>query len=249
LNDDLLNDFLLESFPNPERKGCPDEETLKAFAEDRLPPGSPVLSHVSTCSECYREYRHYRQDWKEGSSGTGPVLAPDQTILQFPSSAPTQQKPSARPFRGWAIAAGLAVILGTGLYFVREQHPGIAAGAIVAPNAKSVGVDVDLFNAVTARGGSDEATPLEQVSLPSSVVNLVVTLPRFSQTGPYQVLVSKDRPGHDVVARGTGQAVEVTKKVRLIVSLDLRQAAPGMYFLATVRGSDNGTYYYPLKIN
>jgi hypothetical protein len=52
-----------------------------------------------------------------------------------------------------------------------------------------------------------------------------------------------------VAARGTGEAVEVKKKVRLVVNLDLRQAAPGMYFLATVRGSDSGTYYYPLKID
>ena len=33
------------------------------------------------------------------------------------------------------------------------------------------------------------------------------------------------------------------------VVLDLRAAKAGMYFLATVRGADNGVYYYPLKIN
>jgi hypothetical protein len=33
------------------------------------------------------------------------------------------------------------------------------------------------------------------------------------------------------------------------VVLDLRPAKAGMYFLATVRGADNGIYYYPLKIN
>ena len=45
-----------------------------------------------------------------------------------------------------------------------------------------------------------------------------------------------------------GEASEIDKKVKLSVNLDLRHAAPGTYFLATVRGSDNGTYYYPLKI-
>jgi hypothetical protein len=34
-----------------------------------------------------------------------------------------------------------------------------------------------------------------------------------------------------------------------VVTLDLRTAQAGEYFLATVRGADNGTYYYPLKIN
>jgi hypothetical protein len=251
LNDDLLDDFFLESFPNPERKGCPDDETLQAFSEDRLPPGNPVLSHVSACSECYREYLHYRQDWKEASED-GAVLAPRaQTSAPIPIAAPQQPRPAVRPLRGWAIAAGLAVVLGTGFYFAHEHHSAPAEGGLVASNVSpSPGsVDVDLFNAVTARGGGDDATPLEQVSLPSSLVNLSVTLPRFSQSGPYQILVSKDRAGLDVVARGTGQAVETEKKVRLTVSLDLRQTAPGTYFLATVRGSDNGTYYYPLKIN
>lgn len=249
MNDDLLNDFLLEAFPNPERKGCPDDETLKAFAEDRLLPGNPVLSHVSSCSECYREYRHYRQDWKEASSNDAAAATRAHSSVPSSSAFPKQQKPSVPPFRGWAIAAGVTVVLGTGLFFAHRHHPAPAAGALVASDANSIGVDVDLFNAVTTRsGGDDEATPLEQVSLPSSVVNLSMTLPRFSQIGPYQILVSKDRAGRDVVARGTGQAFETDQKVRLSVSLDLRHTAPGMYFLATVRGSDNGTYYYPLKI-
>jgi len=34
-----------------------------------------------------------------------------------------------------------------------------------------------------------------------------------------------------------------------VVTLDLRTAQTGEYYLATVRGADNGTYYYPLKIN
>ncbi len=248
MNDDLLNDFLLESFPNPERKGCPDDETLKAFAEDRLPPGNPVLSHIASCSDCYREYRHYRQDWKEEGSESAAGAEHAPASVPLPILVLNQQKPSASPFRGWAIAAGLAVVLGSGLYFAHEHHPAPPTGAMVASSAGPIRVDVDLFNAVTTRGGGDDATPLEQVSLPSSVVNLSVTLPRLSQTGPYQILVSKDRAGNDVVARGAGQAVQADTKVRLSVNLDLRQAGPGMYFLATVRGADNGTYYYPLRI-
>ena len=38
-------------------------------------------------------------------------------------------------------------------------------------------------------------------------------------------------------------------KVTLNVALDLRAAKTGAYFLATIRGADNGTYYYPLKVN
>ena len=75
-----------------------------------------------------------------------------------------------------------------------------------------------------------------------------MTLPRFSESGPYEILVSKDRAGQNVVACGRGNAVQAGRKVNLVVTLDLRKTAPGAYFLATVRGSDNGTYYYPLKV-
>ena len=37
-------------------------------------------------------------------------------------------------------------------------------------------------------------------------------------------------------------------RLLLEVTLDLRRAQVGSYFLATVRESDNGTYYYPLKV-
>ena len=54
---DLINEFFLEAFPNPERVDCPPEETLVALAEERLLPGDPTLLHVASCSECYAEYR------------------------------------------------------------------------------------------------------------------------------------------------------------------------------------------------
>jgi hypothetical protein len=254
LNDDLLNDFLLEAFPNPERKGCPEEKTLRAFAEDRLPAGHPILQHVASCSECYAEYRHYRQDWKELSgesahSGTlAPRNEPDPLVPKRPVASTQAARSKVLP---WAVAAALLLVAGSGLYFVKERHSPGSAGALVASSAGPVAANVDLFNAVTVRGGGngDEPMPLKEVSVPSSVVQLNVTLPRFSESGPYRIVVAKDRAGTDIVARGIGDAVDVQGKVSVVVTLDLRNAAPGMYFLATVRGSDNGTYYYPLKVN
>lgn len=244
MNDDLLNDFLLEAFPNPERKGCPDDDTLQAFAEDRLPPGNPVLSHISSCSECYREYKHYRQDWLEAGGKLAATRPAPPTPIDVRVPAPTRPRKSV----AWAIAAALTLVIGGSAYFFAGHRNTPAPGALVTSVATPVDANVDLFNAVTARGSSEDSLPLKQVSLPSSVVKLSVTLPRFSQTGPYSILVSKDRAGSDVVAHGTGDAVAAADKVRLVVTLDLRNTAPGMYFLATVRGSDNGTYYYPLKV-
>ena len=65
MNRELIKDFLRESFPNPERKGCPGEDVLQALAEDRISPNEPALLHVGSCSECYREYLHLRRELEE----------------------------------------------------------------------------------------------------------------------------------------------------------------------------------------
>jgi hypothetical protein len=106
---------------------------------------------------------------------------------------------------------------------------------------------IDLFNHGTVRGAADP-NPLEAVSLPSTLVHLHLILPRFSEPGSYVVAVSKDRAGTAIAARGSGKTVADGPRLFLDVPLDLRGAPAGSYFLATVRESDNGTYYYPLNV-
>lgn len=60
---DVINNFFLESNPNPDRVGCPDESTIKALAEDRLPVTHPGRLHMARCSECFAEYRGFRLKW------------------------------------------------------------------------------------------------------------------------------------------------------------------------------------------
>ncbi len=62
---ELLEEFFLEAFPNPERVGCPDEDAMQALAENGPVANDPVLQHVASCSECYREYGHLRREHSE----------------------------------------------------------------------------------------------------------------------------------------------------------------------------------------
>lgn len=241
---DLIRDYLLDAHPNPERIGCPDEKTLKDLAEDRLPLEEPARLHLASCSECVAEYLGYRNEWKQAESER---VKPDRSLR------PTAPFPM-RPRQGlpkWAIpiAASLLVLAGgAALFKVNSDHSHRAVE--VASNAP-LDANVDLFEATTARGAGPEedAAPLQEVALPAAVVHLHVTLPRFSQSGQYKIMVSTDRAGTKVVAMGTGLARENANKVTVNVTLDLRSAKPGAYFLATVRGSDNGTYYYPLQVD
>src|ERR1700744_6590478 len=60
-----MKDFFLETNPNPERIGCPEERTLRALAADRLPKSHPARLHLASCSECFAEFRGFRGDWEQ----------------------------------------------------------------------------------------------------------------------------------------------------------------------------------------
>jgi hypothetical protein len=51
----LLERTASEDHPNPERKGCPSQETLAAFAQNprEFPMDDPIFEHVQNCSPCF----------------------------------------------------------------------------------------------------------------------------------------------------------------------------------------------------
>lgn len=217
----FLKDYFLEANANPKRVGCPPEEKLKAVAENRLPVGDPARLHLASCSECFAEYRGYKGEW------------------EVRRSARTRMA-------GWAAAACAVAILGGGTW---KYHRDNAEHLAQMKLASGIPVEAraDLFDEGTLRG-IEGTNRLHEASLPAAVVHLTIVLPRFSEPGRYLIRVSKDKAGNHVVAQGMGDAETFDRKTAAVVTLDLRAAPSGEYFLATVRGADNGTYYYPLKI-
>jgi hypothetical protein len=220
---DLIKNYFLEANPNPERIGCPDEATIKALAQDRLPASHPGRLHMAGCSDCFAEYRGFRLKWLERRKGRRRVLS-------------------------WAIAASLTLFAAAGgIWEFQHLRSGSHPASETAANAP-VDAQMDLFNAGTFRGANDGVNELQSVMLPAALVHLAVTLPRFSDAGQYVVLVSKDKNATQIVAKATGRAQEMNGREILNITLDLRSAKNGTYFLATVRGEDAGAYYYPLTI-
>lgn len=93
---DIVRQFFLEENPNPERVGCPTEETLRAAAENRLPLNDPARLHMADCSECFAEYRGYRLDWE-------------------------RKQAAKRRFIGWAVAAALLICVVGGSFALRRH--------------------------------------------------------------------------------------------------------------------------------
>ena len=56
------------------------------------------------------------------------------------------------------------------------------------------------------------------------------------------------KSGSDPVAKGIGSAVSDGSRELVSVTLDLRSAKTGPYFLSTTRAQDEASYYYPLDI-
>lgn len=217
---DIIEKFFQEANPNPERKGCPDSETLKRLAENTLPVGHPARSHLAECSPCYREFLKLNQDHRASR------LKVVQNRLR--------------------VAAALAACVGlgaVGLHYISKK-----LSVPVTTNISSLVRTIDLYNVGTLRGTEPNRID-NSILLPAAPLKLRVILPRFSQSGHYRVGIVPDRSGRPILAEGFGPAVIDGPRQVVTVMLNLTSAPPGLYFLLTTRGNDDASYYYPVKIN
>ena len=61
---EALRRTFLDGYPNPERRGCPGSDILKAIASGKLTleEAEPWIHHLSACSPCTREFSELRKD-------------------------------------------------------------------------------------------------------------------------------------------------------------------------------------------
>ena len=207
---------------------CPDDSFLRAYA---VRPGSVSLSdprvrHVTSCNHCLPRLLEMRSSTKAA-------------------------RPSLR--RATAIAALCGVCLVAGFlgakYWMSRQHARQIANQAASPQRAAVVVDktLDLTNYGTYRGlGAQPSRP--PLNLPAALLQLNLILPRFSQAGAYTIMVAGDRDGNGRMACATGIATTAGNQTKLTVTLDLRGAKPGAYFLLTELSGEQDFYSYQLNI-
>ena len=205
---------------------CPDDAFLQRYAAK---PGSFSLSdsrvqHVTSCGHCL------------------PVLLDLR-------SARAVHRPS--PLRTAAIASLCAACLIVGFvgarYWNRQRVP--VSNSQVEQQAFAV-IDrtVDLTNYGTPRG-AQEQPPKPPLDLPAALLHVNLILPRFSEAGPYTIIVVAGREGTNRIAYATGIATIVGDQTKLTITLDLRRARPGSYVLLTEQSGQDDWYSYPLRIH
>lgn len=228
-----LQEHVLEKYPNPDRIGCIDRETLKVWVSspEKLDLSDPKYLHVLKCAECTRELIELR---KERNDKRGRVQVP-----------PVLKEKSNRAGRRWVgSVVTLVCCLGiAGVAYWRIHLPGSTSEqAEVTP----LGETIDLSQAGTTRGGETSTVP--PVVLPRRVVSAHILLPYFSPGGRYVVSVTKDRNGASAKAEGSAVASVNGSHADLTVRLDLRNLVAGTYYLATTHEGDRASYYYPLTV-
>lgn len=230
-----LQEHVLERHPNPERIGCIDPATLKAwvYSPQKLHLSDRKYLHVLQCAECTRELIELRKQRNEESSRPSPTGA----IVATTAKGPVEWR--------WAgIAAILILCVAAGGLTYWRIHSRILVSRNVS--ATPLGETIDLSKAGTTRGG--ETSTVAPVMLPRRVVKARILLPYFSPGGKYVVWVTMDRKGSPAKAEGEGTASVSGFHADLTVTLDLRNLPEGTYYLATTHEGDQASYYYPLSI-
>ena len=204
---------------------CPDDSFLREYAAK---PGSFSLSdsrvqHVTSCGHCL------------------------PALLEFRSAAAVRRP---APARLAAVAALCAACLIVGFVVAKYwNHQGPLASNPPAGQQASAVVDrtLDLTNYGTFRG-AEEQPPKPPLNLPAALLHVNLILPRFSEAGPYTIIVVAGREGTSRIAYATGNATLVGNQTELTVTLDLRRAKPGSYVLLTELSGQDDWYSYPLRI-
>jgi hypothetical protein len=204
---------------------CPDDSFLREYAAR---PANFSLSdrrvqHVTSCGHCL------------------------PALLEF-RSAVAVRRPA--PTRVAAIAVLCAVCLIVGFVVAKywnRQSPLTSNPPAGQQASAAIDRTLDLTNYGTFRG-AEEQPPKPPLNLPAALLHVNLILPRFSEAGPYTIIVVAGREGANRIAYGTGIASTVGNQTKLTVTLDLRRAQPGNYVLLTELSGQDDWYSYPLRI-
>jgi len=204
---------------------CPDDSFLREYAAR---PGSfslsdPRVQHVPSCGHCL------------------------PALLDFRSTVAVR-RPAVAHIAAIAILSAACLIVGfvVAKYWNR-QNP-VASNPPAGQQASAV-IDrtLDLTNYGTFRG-TEEQPPKPPLNLPAALLHVNLLLPRFSEAGPYTIIVVAGREGTNRIAYATGTASIAGNQTKLTVTLDLRHAKPGSYVLLTELSGQDDWYSYPLRI-
>ena len=181
--------LLQGGFPNPERSGCPDKETLRAIAARNLSLEQVVewVDHVGFCSPCYVEYDALRRQ------------VVNRRWMQF-----------------GAIGAGIAIVVALGIWawFGGWGHLRNEAGAYQVCR-----LDLRNRFILRGGGDQSPKPPAAPLELSRGRLDLELDLPTGSREGQYEVQVLEQQGKPVASAGGTAKIENYVTVLQVKVDL------------------------------
>jgi hypothetical protein len=59
-----VREEILNSYPNPERVGCPVSAMIREVAFREELTKDPAWEHITHCSPCYAEFLKFKEEWR-----------------------------------------------------------------------------------------------------------------------------------------------------------------------------------------
>lgn len=220
MENDPIEELLLRAYPNPERKGCPDSNTLQALAHKTVPHDDPAWQHIWKCSPCFAEFKQLRD-----------------------SRRLNERAVRRKRNMYWATAAAIILFcLGAALaaFFLNRskvpQESRVASASRPTPAYPAAVLNLEGVSTTRSAEKNPPGGSVQIQTLPRRRVDLTVYLPRGSEDGQYQLefLNSQD----EILLSATAQAVITRGLTEFSTPLDLAKIAPGTYTVRSRRLPD-----------
>jgi hypothetical protein len=232
-----MEQYVLDHYPNPNRTGCLDSQTLKLLVYEPLSLEfrDAKFLHVMECAECMREVIAFRETRIAETSAGIPAVS-EMPRSSTRTSALLSPPPLRFHRRFGVIALGATaaacivggVVIGTHLKPPATHEAGLRSEV------------VDLSRDGTTRG--IEKGPQSLVT--KDVGELILELPPLSSEGRYRVTLQSENG--DATVSAAGIAKTQNGKTDLPVMMNLSELPSGNYKLAIQGEHDSAPYYYPV---
>src|SRR5713226_6752787 len=224
---DFARSYLSEAFPNPDRQGCPPDAALRSLAFNPRESEPTVTEHLATCSPCFRRYSELLGELK-----SQPRVEPRLSFTRI--SAWSKAHPV---LAGTAALCMLLIVIGVGLLLHgirqpnsppmdthRKPNPTEPLNPTVAYSPFSL----DLSALSPVRGSESTTETQRRVPVPSSPLDLTLTLPLASAEGRYDLKLTAES---GTVWSKSAQAHLDKGKTLVRLEADFRQIPPQNYNL------------------
>jgi hypothetical protein len=230
---DAARSVIAESFPNPDRIDCPDQNLREAVAlrKVKLKQHWDVLEHVITCSPCFAEHMAIRRRLRRRS-----------TYVKLAGIAVVA---TCAAFASWRLSDRATERLTADE--IRQAMKPLPGPPEFQPGTPVVVARLDFSRWSVSRDPGAETTVLRPPLLQRARLSLSVQLPVLSPPGTYRITL-KDPEGAVLVESAVRAIVEGSATMLEPVYFDATTAAPGVYSLTVLREGTTVPRVFPIRV-